>query len=176
MSFLIISASLNPDSRSRILANYARSVAQSRGMTVDFMDLEGLQLPLCDGHKAYEAEGVDALRARIESAQGILIASAIYHFSPNAAARNIIELTGSAWKQKVVGFLCAAGGKSSYMSVMSLANSLMLDFRCWIVPRFVYAIGSSFENDVLTDEGIKERVSLLIAEWERATRALNPEA
>jgi FMN reductase len=37
---------------------------------------------------------------------------------------------------KVVGFLCAAGGKSSYMSVMRLANSLMLDFRCLIIPHF----------------------------------------
>ena len=33
---------------------------------------------------------------------------------------------------------------SSYMSVMAYANSLMLDFRCVIIPRFVYATGSAF--------------------------------
>jgi FMN reductase len=30
------------------------------------------------------------------------------------------------------------------MSIMSLANSLMLDFRCLIIPRFVYAKGEDF--------------------------------
>ncbi len=56
----------------------------------------------------------------------------------------MIELAGSAWEDKIVGFLCAAGGMSSYMSVMAYANSLMLDFRCVIIPRFVYATGDIF--------------------------------
>jgi FMN reductase len=30
------------------------------------------------------------------------------------------------------------------MSIMGLANSLMLDFRCLIIPRFVYAKGDDF--------------------------------
>jgi FMN reductase len=33
------------------------------------------------------------------------------------------------------------------MSVMSFANSLMLDFRCIIIPRFVYAVGADFGDD-----------------------------
>ena len=59
----------------------------------------------------------------------------------------MIELTGSSWEDKIVGFLCAAGGTTSYMSVMAYANSLMLDFRCVIIPRFVYATGNAFDDD-----------------------------
>ena len=35
----------------------------------------------------------------------------------------MIELTGSAWENKIVAFLCAAGGHASYMSVMAYATA-----------------------------------------------------
>jgi NAD(P)H-dependent FMN reductase len=73
----------------------------------------------------------------VNSARAVIIATGIYNYDANAAVKNLVELTGDAWENKVVGFLCAAGGMSSYMSIMSLANSLMLDFRSIIVPRFV---------------------------------------
>ena len=83
----------------------------------------------------------------------------------NAAAKNFVELTGKSWVgergEKVVGFLCAAGGKGSYMSVMSLANSLMLDFRCLIVPRFVYATSGDFAGDAIETDIVQERVAEL---------------
>ena len=44
------------------------------------------------------------------------------------ALANLVELTGRLWENKVVGFLCSAGGPGSYMSIMGLANSLMLDY------------------------------------------------
>jgi FMN reductase len=85
----------------------------------------------------------------------------IYNYASGASAKNLIELTGSAWSDKVVGFLCAAGGHSSYMSILGLANSLMLDFRCLINPRFVYTDGSAFEGGQITDSEIKKRIEEL---------------
>jgi FMN reductase len=61
----------------------------------------------------------------------------------------------------VVGFLCAAGGASSYMSVMSLADSLMLDFRCLIIPRFVYATRNDFSDAKVPTEEVKGRIARL---------------
>jgi FMN reductase len=86
------------------------------------------------------------------------MAAPVYNFYLSAAAKNLIELTGRAWTDKLVGFLCAAGGKSSYMSVMNVANSLMLDFRCLIIPRFVYADGASFQADRITDSDLQRRI------------------
>ena len=65
---------------------------------------------------------------------------------------------------RTVGFLCAAGGQRSYMSILSFANSLLLDFRCWIVPRFVYAIGSDFEDQLLTNQEVSHRLDQLLTE------------
>jgi len=55
---------------------------------------------------------------------------------------------------------------------MSFANSLMLDFRCLIVPRFVYATGDSFNGDKLTDAKIVKRIGQVAAELVRVTNGV----
>jgi FMN reductase len=84
----------------------------------------------------------------------------------------MIELTGQAWNDKIVGFLCAAGGQNSYMSVMAYANSLMLDFRCTIVPRFVYATSEAFDDGTIIDRTITKRIQELAGEIMRFVKAL----
>ncbi len=162
--FLVLSASLNPGSRSRILANHCRQLLQSAGRDVRWFDLADTPLPFCDGASAYGDPNVIELGSLIESAEAILVASPVYNYDVNAALKNAIELTGKKWTGKVVSLMLAAGGSGSYMSAMGIANSLMLDFRCHIVPRFVYATGESFEADQLADEDIQSRVELLVNE------------
>lgn len=135
---LIISCSLNPASKSRELAKLLRSHYVHEEYPCEFVDLADYNLPLCDGDSAYHHKDAKLLLEKTEKAEAIILALPIYNFSINAAAKNFIELTGNGFNDKVVGFICAAGGQRSYMSVMSLASSLMLDFRCLVVPKFVY--------------------------------------
>src|SRR5258708_22156636 len=102
--------------------------------------------------------GSRKLSTEIKAAHGILIAARVYNYDVAAAAKNMIELTGSVWEDKIVGFLCAAGGDGSYMSVMAYANSLMLDFRCVIIPRFVFATGDAFDGENITDKKTTQRI------------------
>ena len=169
---LVISASLHPDSRSRILARACFDRLSTIGETAEFYDLAQNPLPLCDGATAYADHHVKELSSLIENADGILFASPVYNFDINAVAKNAIELTGRAWTGKVVGLMLAAGGQGSYMSGMGVANSLMLDFRCVIVPRFIYATGESFEGNQLADEVIQGRVEQLVQDTVRIATAL----
>jgi NAD(P)H-dependent FMN reductase len=171
MNVLIVSCSLNPDSNSFVLAERAVEEVRAAGATAEIVDLRRHTMPLCDGQTCTNAS-VDELTRRVESADAILLAVPIYNFDANAAAKNLVEHTGSAWEGKIVGFLAAAGGHSSYMSVMPLANSLMLDFRCLIVPRFVYATGGDFADGRITSEKIAGRVKQLVSETVRLARAL----
>ncbi|MEO0796569.1 MAG: NAD(P)H-dependent oxidoreductase [Verrucomicrobiota bacterium] len=170
--FLIISSSLNPSSRSRILANAVRHDLESAGEPVDWVDLAEVELPLCDGGAAYGHENVSILTERILAARGILVATPIYNYTINAALKNLIELTGRNWTGKVVGFACAAGGQSSYMAVLPVANSLMVDFRCVIIPRFVYATGQHFEGPEISDSDLRARVSRLSSDLVQFSNAL----
>jgi NAD(P)H-dependent FMN reductase len=159
MSLLLISASLNPSSNSRLLLEEARRILAADGIETSTLDLRELPLPLCDGAAAYSHPDVARAGALIAAATGILAATPVYNYDANAALKNLIELTGGNWEGQVVGFLCAAGGQSSYMSIMALANSLMLDFRCLIVPRFVYATDAAFAGGRITDPEVTQRVA-----------------
>ncbi len=173
MHRLIISCSLDPESRSRVMAQHAASALTSSGESVDWLDLQESPLPLCDGASVYGQSEVVHVAERVRSAQGIILAAPVYNFDVNAAAKNLVELTGKAWQDQVVGFLLAAGGQSSYMSVMSLANSLMLDFRCLILPKFVYATGQAFDGNGITDPMVDARIVELTHTLVRVADALN---
>lgn len=174
MRYLVISCSLNEMSRSRRLALLAREDLAAAGETVDWLDLAEHPLPLCDGGAAYGDPRVAPVAAKVKAADGILLAGPVYNYNYNAAAKNLVELTGSdCWAGKVVGFLAAAGGASSYLSVLPLANSLMADFRCVVIPRFVYAERRAFSADAeLQDERVRERVRRLAGDLPAFTRGL----
>jgi len=140
----------------------------------EWLDLSELNVPLCDANACYEHPDTQKVDAAVTAADGILVAAPVYNYDVSASAKNLIELTGSAWENKIVGFLCAAGGMSSYMAVMAYANSLMLDFRCVIIPRFVYATGAAFVDGELKDAKIIERIEQVSAELVRFTQALRP--
>jgi FMN reductase len=172
MKILILSTSLNPESRSRVLARRAEEVCRAAGVDTCLVDLQELSLPFCDGADAGEHPQVPPLLERVREADGVLIAAPIYTYGVNAACKNFVELTGEAWENKIVGFLCAAGGRNAYMGVMGFANGLMLDFRCLIVPRFVYATGAAFRDGALADPEVDKRVNELCAETLRLAEAV----
>jgi len=170
--YLVVSTSGNPDSNSRRMGRIAFANLEKAKVQCAWLDISELALPLCDADACYTQPGSQKVSKAIETADGILVATPVYNYDVSAAAKNLVELTGSDWEEKVVGFLCAAGGLNSYMSVMAFANSLMLDFRSVIIPRFVYATGGAFEGDELKDKEVGERIAELADELVRFTEAL----
>ncbi|MFN2475822.1 MAG: NADPH-dependent FMN reductase [Chthoniobacterales bacterium] len=170
--YLVISTSGNPQSRSRKMGRIAFHSLTNAQVDCEWLDVSELALPLCDADQCYIHADTRKAATAIAAADGIIVSAPVYNYDVSASAKNMIELTGKAWEDKIVGFLCAAGGMSSYMSVMAYANSLMLDFRCVIVPRFVYATGASFTDGELTDTKVSERIAQVSAEVVRFTQAL----
>lgn len=147
MKILIVSSSLNPRSRSQRLASDLKSLWDEQRVDAALLDLRELPLPFCDGGAAYGDPTVAEAKEMVEEADAIVFATPIYAYSVNAVLKNFIEMLGHSMKDKTAGFLCAAGGSMSYMSVLGFANSLMLDYRMIVLPRFVYAAGSEWEGD-----------------------------
>jgi FMN reductase len=175
MKYLVISCSHKPESRSRILAQMALKQLQAARLAAELVDLATLNLPICDASSCYALPAVKRIGGQIAAARGIIIAAPVYNYDLNAAAKNLVELTGDSWNDKIVGFICAAGGQGSYMSVMPFANSLMLDFRCVIIPRFVYAPDNANDDEAIDGAAIQRRIEGLTAELARMTEALFPD-
>ena len=81
MANLVISSSLNPKSRSRLLALIAFKTLKNMDVSVDWLDLADHSIPLCDGDSTYKNSKVKELREKIQNAKGILFAVPIYNLS-----------------------------------------------------------------------------------------------
>lgn len=173
MNILIVSCSLNPDSVSRALAGAAdQFLSGLDNVSVALHDLREHPVPPCDGSTTYGHEHAAAASKAAAAADAILFASPVYNYDVNAAAKAFIEHAGRACSDKVIGFLLAAGGQGSYMAVMPFANSMMLDFRCYVVPRFVYATGNAVRNGKVADNEVLARIEALCTESVRVAGAL----
>src|SRR6266480_522139 len=146
--FLVISTSGNPDSNSRRMGRVAFAHLQKQKVDCAWIDISEMDLPLCDADKCYGMAGSKNLSAAIEAADGILVAAPVYNYDVAAAAKNMIELTGSVWEDKIVDFLCV------------------------IIPRFVFATGEAFDGEKITDKKIAERIEQVADELVRFTKAL----
>ena len=174
MKSLIVSCSLHTESKSRRLARELECLWRADGdVDIATLDLRDLALPPCDGGAAYEDPATRRLQEAFTTADAVVFAVPIYNYDVNAAAKNAIELAGRQLTGKVAGFLCAAGGEHSYMSVMAVANSLMLDFRTIIVPRFVYAGGDDLPESGEMSGELRDRVAQFGADFQRLARAVH---
>ena len=161
-----------------MLAKQVVADLKDLGVVAFFYDLRQLDLGMCDAVTTHKTPDAETIIGAIREADTVLLAMPVYNYDVNAAAKNLLEIGLKAWNHKVVGFLCAAGGQRSYMSVMGLANSLMLDFRCLIIPRFVYAPGSDFGDDRLesmyiASAEVQERIQELATNAVTLTKALD---
>jgi NAD(P)H-dependent FMN reductase len=162
---VIVNSSLSSDSNTRMLCLHAHAHAQGRGIAADLIDLKDHRI-LPYGYDG--SVGVDLVEAQLAAAGAIILAFPLYNYNMNASLKALIEHCGSCFEDKVVGLMTAAGGRSSYMSVFSVGQSLMLDFRSWIVPRYVYAVSDDFGPEAIRSEEVRRRVEQLVETAHRA--------
>lgn len=166
MKFAIVSCSIDPESRSRMLAREVEGLLADKGHTSTFIDLRTVQLPRFDNSECFEHPEFARVHAAIAESDGVFVATPIYNWGLGSAAKNMIELTGAtgekgmhaAWFDKIVTFLCAGGLPHSYMAYGPMALSMMLDFKCIINPYAVYATNRDFSAEHALGEKIKARI------------------
>ncbi|MBK8094879.1 MAG: NAD(P)H-dependent oxidoreductase [Verrucomicrobiaceae bacterium] len=145
MNALIVTTALKPGSKTLSAARTVQQRLVSSGMTVDLADLSAEPLPQCDGATCYADERVKAMTVRVKNAGLIVMCFPVYNYQANSAAKNFIEVTNEGWKDKVVTFVANAGGDRSYLAPLPLANSLMVDHRCVVVPQFLYLSPAAYD-------------------------------
>jgi len=162
MKVLIISTSLHPHSRSRLLATRILSYFPEKVANVSFLDLAEYSLPLCDATTCVQNPQVQEIIKKVSQADALIFAVPIYNYNISSTAKNFIELVGDALQEKVVGFICASGTSKAYMSILSMMNSLLLDFRTLIVPHFVFAdLDDLPENETKISDELEARLQKL---------------
>ena len=157
----VVSSSLDPNSRSAVIARICLEKLEHQNIATTFIDLRETQLPRFDNDTVYGTPEYADLHAKIATSDGLLLCTPIYNWSVSAELKKLIEATGStppdgslrgAWFDKVVTFAGAAGLPHSTMAFGELAQSLMLDFRCVVNPYQIYLHNRHWTETGLSDE------------------------
>lgn len=168
---LVVSTSLDTESRSALLAHEAQTELERSGGTAYLLDLRDLQLPQFDNAAALDGETFRRTHALVEQADSIVMAIPIYNWGAGSSAKNFIELTGTtgengrhaAWFDKVITFICAGGLPHSYMAYSQIASSMMLDFKCVVNPYMVYATDRDLSLEHGFSDSLRARLAKTIA-------------
>jgi len=166
MKFAILNSNLASGGKLAYLTETLASFFGEDGHEPKVFHLSGMNLPPCDGYLCYKDEKTISLTAELAAADAILLVSPVYNYDLNSAAKNLIELTGRSWEGKAVGLVCQAGADRSYLSPLAFLNSLAVDYRCLVSPRFVYVTRADYEGGEVLPEGslILERLRFLARE------------
>tara|TARA_Y100001968_G_C19365023_1_gene722026 strand:- start:10 stop:534 length:525 start_codon:yes stop_codon:yes gene_type:complete len=174
MKTLIFSTTHYKNSKPDAIASYLNTQLKNLNINCSYIHIGDLNLPMCDGYDCYKNKTVITIQKQVNEANSFIICSPIYNYDLNAIAKNLIELCGQGFKDKVVGLAVTAGGQNSYMAPLSFINSLLIDYRCIIVPRYVYVTSEAFdENNSITDTSIQTRLNELTQSLVNITKKLN---
>ncbi len=166
MKVAILNTNLAPAGKLAYLAETLAAYLAEDGHETGVYHLGKLDLPACDGYHCYRNEKTISLAAELAGADAILLVSPVYNYDLNSAAKNLIELTGASWEGKAVGLVCQAGADRSYLSPLAFLNSLTVDYRCLVSPRYVYVTRADYEGGEILPEGsgILKRLRFLTRE------------
>jgi NAD(P)H-dependent FMN reductase len=140
---LALCGSLRKGSLNRRLLPYAIEGATAAGGRVEELGPEALELPLYNGdleHDGRYPEPVEAWRARIRGADGLLIASPEYNHGISGVLKNAIDWASrppNVLAGKVVGsFGTSSGLFGTARSQMSL-RLVLAPLGAWVIPKTV---------------------------------------
>ncbi len=161
-------------SYTRLALELALTSAANTGATVDLIDLSTFHLPLCSGpDDTDDNPQIQALKARVSAAQGILLGSPEYHNSFSGVLKNALDLMGGdEFRGKVFGLLGVAGGSAGAVNTLGHLRVVVRGVGGWSLPVQISIpnVRSAFANGKLVDKGLEERVRFLGRELVRFTR------
>jgi FMN reductase len=171
-----IAGSLRPDSYSQVALQVAAQKLQALGAEVEILDLRQLQLPFCDGSKAYpQYPDVTRLQAAFSQADGIVLVSPEYHGSVSGVLKNALDLMSfDQLSDKVAGFISILGGQSN-SNALNEMRIIMRWVHAWSIPEQV-AIGQAWQafspEGKLTDDKLSKRLDEFASSLVANTRKL----
>lgn len=140
LKVLAISGSLRRDSYNRKALRIATQIAEDLGAEIAEADLKELALPIYDGdiEAAGFPESVLKLKAMVEAADVLLIATPEYNFSVPAALKNALEWLSRGDEEadgKVAAIFGAATGGMGTVRAQLHLRQVLLDLNVLVLPK-----------------------------------------
>lgn len=176
MKITLIAGSNRANASSTAILKHIENLLQARRISVDFIDLSQLQLPLFSPDNWDFHPNVKRMLTAVAEADGLVLATPEYHGSVSGALKNALDyITGGQAAGKPVLSVSSAGGPLGVSSLSHLQTIVrnLHGINCseWV------SIGngsSAFEPDgAPADEGMRNRVRDAVNAFIELTRKLS---
>jgi len=182
MKLLAFAASLRRESLNRKLINVAVPLARELGAEVDLADFHEFDMPIFDGDAQAAsglAPGALALKARIEAADAMMIASPEYNFSVGGPLKNAIDWVSRArptpFKGRSALLLSTSNGVVGGVRGLWQLRIPLEGCGTFVYPE-MFALplgGQAFAPDgTLVDPAVHQRLRLMVQGFLGAAKAL----
>lgn len=161
---LIIQGSLNPQSKTAIVAQEAEKILQGfDDIDCQILDLRSFEIQFCDSRdlQDYNSDTKKAYEM-IDQADGLIIGMPVYCYSVSGPLKNLIDITSSAMENKVAGILCTTGSSMSYLASADLAKILAYESQVLSIQPVVCSSYEDFNDGKLESKKVYEKLNSMI--------------
>lgn len=137
-----LSGSLRSGSNTRKALDVALSGMGRLGAVVTLVDLSERPLPPFDGTPSLEHPETVRFRSEVRQADGLLIATPVYHDSFAGMVKNALDLLYDELLEKVAAVLAVGGGRVGHGQALEHLRAVLRETGTWVIPRQV-VIGSA---------------------------------
>lgn len=175
MRVTIVSGSTKAESTVVKLCRYIATCMEAEGHDAQVFDLATMPLPvMCETEKYDDHEHVNNLKAWLDGADGIVLATPEYHGAMSGALKNALDFLWPQFGGKPVTVASVAGGAVGVSSMLML-QTIMRQVHAINSPEWISLCGTDREfNDDGTPENEKvaERIQKACAKLSALMKAL----
>jgi NAD(P)H-dependent FMN reductase len=153
------------DSRTRGLASIAGKEMDALGASHELVDFCAGGVPAMDRVEFQQSDFVQHLQRSTEAATHLLWVVPVWKHQVAVSARATLPLWGAeSLSGKVSAFIFVLRGSAQSGHGRSLMQDVMLQSRCWLLPRIIEAVHSDFKVEKLRSESIANGISTIVRE------------
>ncbi len=161
LNVLAVIGSLHRDSVTRIVAYHVAEKLRADGCSVDVLDLQAEPLPLYNPDTAYDTPEFDALQARVDKADVIVLGTPDYHGSISSALKNFLDHFWHEFAGKLFVTLVASHEKG--LTVTDQLRTVARQCYAWTLP---YGVSFTEDSDVkdgrILSDPVRKRLEMMI--------------
>lgn len=153
------------DLRTRDLALIAGKEMDALGAGHELLDFLGAGVPAMDRTEFQQSDFLRHLQSLAKTSTHFLWVVPVWKHQVAVSARATLPLLGpESLDGKVSAFMFVLRGSAQSGTGRSLMLDVMLQSKCWILPRIIETVHSDFEVTKLQSESIAKGISTMVRE------------
>ena len=161
LNVLAVIGSLHRESVTRMVIHHIAEKLRADGCSVDVLDLQAEPLPLYNPDTAYDAPEFDALQARVNTADVLILGTPDYHGSISSALKNFLDHFWHEFAGKLFVTIVASHEKG--LTVTDQLRTVARQCYAWTLPYGVSFCDRTYiKNGRIASNPFQKRLEMMI--------------